>query len=352
MRNRRKRLGGVPGTGSNGGDAGSWAMLPNAYLSWQLSPRWHAGIGIGAPFGLMTDYRDGWVGRYHSRKFEIRSININPSVAWRVNDRLSMGAGVNWVRLDAEFGRAAPFALPGVGYLGDLDATVDMKGDGWDWNVGMIWEPGPDTRVGLAYRSRVKIDADGDTTVRNHNVTHPAARSLLHEMSADARTSVTLPDTAILSIAHRLNERWQLLADVSWTGWSSIRTLDIENTGNPAIGDDNLDLQFRDTWRVALGASYHMNRRWTLKGGVAWDQSPVRDAHHRPTSLPDNDRYWVALGVQYAASESTKIDVGYTHLFVRHTSMDNATEPGKKGVVRGSYDSNANVVGIQVSHRF
>lgn len=344
--------GGLPGTGPDGGDAGSWGFLPNAYMSWQLAPQWYAGLGIGAPFGLMTEYDDSWSGRYHSKKFSIKSININPSVAYRVNDRLSLGGGINWVRLDAEFSRAAPQVVPGLGYVGDLDATVDMKGDGWGWNVGLIYQVTPSTRLGLSYRSQVKIDADGDTTVSNHSVTHPRVGPRIGRLSADASTTVKLPDTAVLSIVHELNDRWTLLGDVSWTGWSSIRSLDIQNTGNPAIPSDSLDLRFRDTWRVALGANYRLNQQWTLKGGLAWDQSPVRNANYRPTSLPDTDRYWVSIGAQYAVNERTNIDIGYTRLFLDDTRIDNATDPQKKGVVRGEYQSNVNIIGVQVSHRF
>jgi len=343
---------GMPGTGPDGGDAGSWGLLPNAYVSWQLTPQWYAGLGISAPFGLMTEYEDAnWAGRYHSKMFDIKSININPSVAYKVNDRFSIGAGINWMRLDAEFSRASPFAMPGLGYLGDLDATVDMKGDGWGWNVGMIYQLDSATRIGLSYRSRVKIDADGNTTVRNQNVTHPLVAPGIGTLSASASTSVTLPDTAILSVVHELNDRWQLMGDISWTGWSSIQSLNIENSGNPAIPNDSLELKFRDTWRIALGANYRLNEQWTLKGGVAWDQSPIRNAHYRPTALPDNDRYWVSIGAQYAMSKRTHIDVGYTHLFLGNTDIDNATDPAK-GAVRGSYDSQANIIGIQVSHRF
>lgn len=343
--------GGLPGFGPDGGDAGSWGMLPNAYLSWQLSPQWHIGLGIGAPFGLMTEYDDSWVGRYHSRKFEIRSVNINPSIAYKVDDRLSLGAGISWTYLDAEYKRSSPFAVAGLGYLGDLGATVDMKGDGWGWNVGLMYRLTSTTRIGFAYRSRVKIDADGDTTVRNQSVTHPAVAPRIGSMTADASTSVTLPDTATLSVVHQLNDRWLLLGDVSWTGWSSIRSLSIQNSGNPAIPGDRLDLRFRDTWRVALGASYKANEHWTFKGGVAWDQSPIRSAAYRPTSLPDKDRYWVAIGAQYAINKQTRIDIGYAHLFIRDTSINNATDPNK-GTVRGSYDSQANIIGVQISHQF
>ena len=95
--------GGMPLGSNNGGDAGSTGVVPNLYASWELTPQWFVGLGIGAPFGLMTEYDDDWVGRYHSRKFEIQSININPSIAYKVSDRLSLGAGLNWTYLDAEY---------------------------------------------------------------------------------------------------------------------------------------------------------------------------------------------------------------------------------------------------------
>lgn len=345
--------GGMAANGGNGGDAGSLAALPNAYISWELNPNWYVGLGIGVPFGLMTEYDDDWSGRYHSKKFNIESININPSIAYKVNEQLSLGAGINWMRLDAEFSRAAAFP-PGSGALGDLDATVKMKGDAWGWNLGAIYQVTPETRLGLSYRSKVKIDVSGKTRVRNTSV-DPGALNVATQGAlpgnANASTTVELPDSAIFSVVHDLNSQWQLLGDISWTGWSSIKSLDIKNTGNPAIPSDSLDLRFRDTWRIALGANYKLNHQWTLKGGVAWDQSPVDSNKYRPTSLPDNDRYWVSVGAQYNYSERTTIDVGYTHLFLKSTTIANDTAPDK-GIVRGDYDSNANIFGVQLSHRF
>lgn len=349
--------GGLPLGTNNGGDAGSWGLVPNAYASWELNPNWFVGLGIGAPFGLETEYDDGWVGRYHSKKFSIKSININPSVAYKVNDRLSLGAGINWLQLDADYRRNGPAAgligqLPGgmgnplaPALLGapDLEAHAKLKGDGWGWNLGLLYQLTPDTRLGLSYRSKVKLDVDGDTNLYN-----PTPVPLPTHF--DASASVELPDTAIFSVVHDLNDRWQLLADVSWTGWGSIKSLKIDN-GNPAFNDE-LDLRFRDTWRVALGANYKLNQQWTLKGGVAWDQSPVDSSTYRPTSLPDNDRYWVSVGAQYHFNDRTVIDIGYAHLFLRDTAINNDTDAAKKGTVRGDYSSNANMIGIQVSHRF
>lgn len=334
--------------GGDGGDAGSLGVVPNLYASWQLTPTWFVGLGIGAPFGLMTDYDDDWAGRFHSRKFDIKSVNINPSVAYKASDRLSLGFGINYVYLDAEYARSSPVSIPAVlgGGLGEAAAQANLRGDAWGWNVGLLYDLTPDTRLGVSYRSTMNINADGHTKLDTSSLPLPIQGALPGRV--DASTSVKLPDTAILSLSHHLNSKWQLLADVSWTGWSSIQSLNIQNQGLPS---DELKLEFRDTWRVALGASYHMNQKWTFKGGVAWDQSPIKNANYRPTSLPDNDRIWASFGAQYNFNNRTSIDVGYTHLFVKSTKIDNTTD-ANKGTIRGSYDSDANLFGVQISHRF
>jgi long-chain fatty acid transport protein len=337
--------------GSDGGDAGSWAAVPNAYFTWEVNPRVWLGLGVGAPFGLMTDYEEGWAGRYHSEKFSIESININPSIAFKATDTLSLGFGVNYMHLDADYRKAQYAYLAALpGFSGDLEARVKAKGDAWGWNAGLLWQATPDTRFGLSYRSKVKIDADGTTTVSNRSLSATAAGMLGNVIGPhDAETSVELPDTAILSVVHQLNERWTLLGDVSWTGWSSIPELKIQNTGIP---DAKLDLRFKDAWRVALGAHYRYSDAWTFKGGVAWDQSPVRDDAFRPASLPDNDRYWVSLGAQYRFNKNTKVDVGYAHLFVKSTSVNNTSDPKGAGVLKGDYKSSADIIGVQFSHQF
>jgi len=327
-------MGGGRPRGGNGGDAGGWEFVPNAYGSLQLNDRWHVGVGIGAPFGLSTNYDDDWAGQYHSRKFKIQTININPSVSYKVNDMLALGAGVNWQRIDAEYTKQQ---VVGVGMA--RAAKVEMDGDAWGWNLGAMLQPTPDTRVGLSYRSKMKHSASGTTKVQNL-------------ATFDARADVDLPDSAILSVMHSLTPRWDLLADVSWTGWSSIPELKIRNSGPGAQGD-TLNLKFRDTWRFAVGANYKVSEQWKLKFGVAYDQSPVHNDKNRPTSLPDNNRVWLSTGVQYQATKNTTLDVGYTYLHVRKTKIDNDGESlATKGRIAGDYSSKGNIIGVQLTSRF
>ena len=206
-------------------------------------------------------------------------------------------------------------------------------------------QPTEDTRIGLSYRSKIKHTAKGDTDIDNIG---PTGQSV----SFDAKASVDLPDTLILSATHQLNEKWELLGDISWTGWSSIPDLKIRNSGTGAR-DDDLPLNFRDTWRIAVGTSYKFAPDWKWKFGLAYDQSPVHKAEDRPTSLPDNDRYWFSTGVQWAATKSTTIDLGYTYLYLRKTDID--TTSGNqltKGRVAGTYDSSGHIFGLQLSSRF
>jgi len=314
------------------------------YLSYQLDNDWFLGLGVGAPFGLATKYGDDWIGRYHSRRFSIETINVNPSVAWKANERFSIGAGLNWQYIKADYRRATPHPAPG-----QPDVALRMKVDdvSWGWNIGLLYQITDATRVGLSYRSRIKQEVDGNMTIRNDGLTIPLLLPAFQDLPANA--TVKLPDTVIFSAVHDLNPRWTLLADVSWTGWSSIPSLDIESNGAPR---DKLDLRFRDSWRFALGANYKLNDQWTLKGGIAYDQSPVDNASYRPASLPDNNRKWLSLGVQYRFDDATTIDVGYSHLFISKTPIANATEPVTKGTIRGEFKSNANMFGVQFSRRF
>lgn len=330
--------GGLPLGSNTGGNAGSVSAIPNAYLSWQASPRWFVGVGVSAPFGLATKYDDEWVGRYQSTEFDIRTINVNPSVAYKVDERLSLGAGISWQRLDGVYRRMVP-AYPAP----DMKARIELGDNALGWNLGLMYQLTPATRVGASYRAAVHYDGTGTATLGNI----PASKAAVVPARADSRASFTLPDSAIFSVVHDVNNKWQLLGDLSWTHWSKLPSLDIDNG---PLGKDSLELEFRNTWRVALGASYQYVPAWKFKAGLAYDQSPVPSSSLRPTSLPDNDRVSVSIGTQYRLNPNTTVDVGYAHLFF-HANINNATDP-RKGTVKGDWQTSADLIGLQVSYRY
>ncbi len=344
------------GTLSGDSDGGVLGFLPNAYMSWALSKDIYVGLGIGAPFGLRTEYDNLWYGAAQSIKFDIKTININPSVAWRANEWLSLGFGLNYQKIDAEYVRAVAATNTA---LNNSTATLNLSDSAWGWNVGALFKVSPATKVGVSYRSSIKYDLTGDVQVSG-----PAASSLnAFGASSDTRASVKLPDTFILSASHQLNQRWELLGDVSWTGWSSIPKIDIIRTSGVQSGAiaQTLHTDFRDTWRIAAGANYQLNEAWKLKFGMAYDQTPVKGPDTRLVSLPDNDRTWFSLGAQWKPSKTVTVDVGGTYLYVKDVKIDNnqsvtvinaTTAAQNRGTVKGTYEDSAWLLGAQVSFAF
>ncbi len=340
---------GSSGTGFLQGDtkdAGSWAYLPNGYLSWALNRDVYVGVGLGAPFGLMTEYDDDWVGAAHSIKFDIKTYNINPSIAWRVNEVVSVGGGLNWQRMEAEYERAAAVISPA---LAATHAILEADSDAWGWNIGALFKLSDATRLGVSYRSSIEHKLKGDLKVKG-----PAAGATAALTTGKAEAKVELPDTLIISLAHRLDSRWELLGDVSWTGWSKIKEVDIVRTSGALSGAtvQTLETEFRDTWRLAIGANYQLNDAWKLKFGIAYDQTPVKDKERRLVSLPDNDRTWFTVGGQWKATQASTVDLGLAYLYVPKTKIDNNQAADGRGRVTGDYDSSVWIVGAQYSLAF
>lgn len=322
----------------NGGDGGNWGFVPNAYMSWALNKDLYVGVGMGAPFGMKTEYANPWIGAAQSLMFDVKTYNINPSVAYRVNERVSVGAGLSWQRLTADYER-----LGGLSPAAPL-VTLDLKGDSWGWNIGGLFTISPDTKIGVSYRSAISYDLTGNINVSNTNTA--------------AKASLKLPDTFILSGTHQLNNKWQLLGDISWTGWSSIPKIDILRSSNNTIAQ-TLDTEFRDTWRVAAGANYQYSADIKLKMGIAYDQTPVKSAATRLVSLPDNNRLWLSGGAQWTPSKGSVLDFGVTYLYLKDSKINNnqsATAPTpvspSRGIVTGSYAASAWILGVQYSHAF
>ncbi len=341
----------------DGGDGGGTSFVPNGYLSWQVAPDWYVGLGIGAPYGNVVEYDAPWKGSAHSNSFEIKTYNINPSVAWRANEWLSLGAGVSWQRITANYKSAV-----GIGGLTPAQTAAiaastkefDADDDSWNWNIGALFTVAPQTRIGVSYRSKTKYTLDG-----NISVTGPSAAINLAG-SSGAKTDVDLPDLFILSIAQGIGDQWEIPGDVSWMGWSSVKELDIVRTSpsltSPAGSTAQiLETRFKDTWRFALGANYKMRQDIKFRAGIAYDNSPVPNDEYRITSLPDNDRTWLTAGVQWKPTPTSALDFGAAYIWVKETSINNpgwARANPPQGLLRGDYDSYSWLLGAQYSMGF
>ena len=332
-----------------GNDAGSWAFIPNAYMSWALTKNLYAGLGIGAPFGLVTEYNDPWVGAAQAIKFDIKTMNLNPSLAYRINDKISVGGGLNYQKMKVEYIRRAAVGPVTPLNVAGTSATLSADNDAWGWNVGALFTLSPTTKVGVSYRSSIKHDLKGDLSVSG-----PAAGANAALTTGAAKADVELPETFILSVTQHLNEKWEMLGDVSWTGWSSIPKVDIVRTAGALNGVtvQTLDTKFRDTWRFALGANYRLNEQVKLKFGVAYDQTPVQSDQHRLVSLPDSNRTWLSTGAQIKVAKDSLVDLGVAYLRVGESHIDNDQTALGRGRVAGVYDARVWILGAQYSMAF
>jgi long-chain fatty acid transport protein len=370
-----------PAFSGNGGDAGGLSLVPGGYFTMDLAPRWKMGLGVNVPFGLSTKYDPTWIGRFQGIESEVKTLNINPSVSWAASERLSLGFGLNWQRGQIDLLTGANYAgawggavagalaagqitgaqaaalagLVGANAEGQVRTSVD--GDAWGYNFGLMLDLNSATRLGVAYRSSVKYNLSGTTSFTSR----PAGPALggalgaaFNNAVADGNVGLALktPDTLSTSVVHTLNTRWQLLGDLTWTGWSKIKTLPLTRDTGSTL--DTLTFNFKDTLRASVGANYQYSDAWTLKIGYAFDQSPVPNAESRSVRLPDNDRNWLALGAKYRLNRASAVDFGYARLQVKDAPINNNQNPptNVKGLINGNYKASVDILSVQYAYLF
>lgn len=320
----------------NGGQGGESAFVPALYGSWMIHPQWSVGLAVNAPFGLGTEWDSRWAGQFHAIKSEIETLNVNPTVSFKVNNMISLGAGVSYQRIKATLTNAvSPLAPASVG---------QVEGDdwAWGWNLGALFDFGQGTRLGLTYRSTLDYTIEGNLTFQG--IALP---------SQPVKAAVKLPDTFSVGVSHRFNPQWRVLADYTWTGWDTIQNLDIQNQGTGAT-ITSTTLQFENSWRIGVGVEYQINPPWLLRAGLAYDKSPVQDAFRTPR-LPDNDRTWLAVGARFQPGPTWWLDFGYTYIWLRDASSQlQPTGAGAvvPGTLVGTYKANVQVFAAQVSFKF
>lgn len=333
--------------GGNGGDFGKLAIIPNAYLTTQINEALHFGIGVNVPFGLETDYDSNWIGRFQAVKSKIETINVNPALAYQVNDQLTLGIGLDYQHIRGKLTSMTNYsALAGGGLGPNLEGLSRVTGNdsAWGYNVGALFEFTPQTRIGLHYRSQIDYTLKGDVTFANVPAQLAAALP-----NGPVTLDITMPESISLSAFHQVNPRWDVMMDATYTNWSVFEKLKIDRTSGANLTTVNEN--WKDTWRFSVGANHHYNEQWTARAGIAYDQTPIRDAF-RTARIPGNDRTWVTLGGQYKPFSATAIDFAYAHLFFKDpTIAQNATASGRGNLV-GSYNESVNIISVQLTQNF
>ncbi|MEY4728987.1 MAG: hypothetical protein RL020_145 [Pseudomonadota bacterium] len=355
---------GTPLTGGNGGDAGAWAGVPGLFYAMDAAPNLRFGLGVHVPFGLKTEYDEGWVGRYQALKSELKTINVNPVLGYRISDAVFIGGGLSAQYADVNISSAIDFGTVCVGSplgaatcapLGFLPQQKDglVKIDGTDWgygfNLGAMFTPSNTMRYGITYRSKISHELSGGNARFSLPVGLPAPLAASPNFSdTGVKASVDLPESINLSGYADVDPVWSVMGDINWVRWSRFEELRVRRANGAT--DFATPEKWRDTWRVSAAVNYHYNDEWKFRGGLAYDQTPVKD-EFRTARIPDSDRTWLAFGAQYKPSKQGTWDVGYAHLFIKDSTLNKA-DPPIGGTLIGKYSNDVNLFSVQYNYAF
>jgi long-chain fatty acid transport protein len=326
----------VPGFPGTSNVAGAAALLAG-YTSYQLTPDLWLGVSINAPFGLVENFPDFWAGRNYAGDALLATYNAAPSIAYRINDWISIGAGVQIQYAKASLELGLPALAPPFG----LNTQVTLRATGWAFGAtaGVTLTPTPTTTIGLGWRSALNQKIEGELV---SNILPPATTL------GSASTTVNLPDIVSLGIRQRVDARWTLLGTVEWSNWSRIGTSNIMlPNGSPTtiLGHPfAIPFEYRDGWFFSGGAEYIWSDRLTLRAGAGYDNSPVTDQVRVPL-VPDNNRILASVGASWQVSKFMHFDVAYLHEWIKDAPINLSPTSGNPSFIAGpppiSYIGNA-----------
>lgn len=309
--------------------------IPHGYISHQLTDNMWIGLAMTVPFGMGTEYKDNWAWNNRGISAEVLTFDFNPNVAWKVSDKLSLGAGMS-----IQYA-AADLKLQSKGMYSEVDADSLA----WGFNLGLMWSPLENLRFGLSYRSRVNHNADGDlelTNPLNGNLVMPAL---------DATATLATPAWAMATAAWDVNDFLSLYATFRWTDWSTFEELSIKTKTMTST----IENKWQDTYLVSVGADLRFTNWWTFRAGIGYETSAVDDPKYRTAIIPDADRLWLALGSSFKATENMQIDVSAAWLHgIGERNLWGSTEPDGPDLreVGKFEDLDAYLFGVQLVYKF
>ena len=338
-------------------------FVGSAFLALPFNDRVTFGLGINAPFGTKIEYEDNWgnalsptgvpaAGDFYAQTSDVQTINVNPAVGIQITDNLRLGAGVNYQQIDADIENAA--------------TRLEGDDDAYGWNVGLTYSPDDYNHFGVAYRSEISYDIDGDITFKPG--AFPGVPGAIVDQLAgqySGETGLDLPAVLQLSYAGDLTDRTQLLLGVERTDWSSLDRLVIQHSGtqqvplpsppfpagsttglpNPAIEEFN----WEDTTRYSAGVRHTLQNDTVLRFGLAKEES-TQSSDTRSAISPDSDRVWATIGAGFKPTENLSIDVAYAHIFV--DDADIYKDGRAPAVLDGTYELDADIIGAQLNYQF
>lgn len=345
-------------------------VIPANYFLFSPTDNLRLGLGVTVPFGLITSYSDNSLVRYSALESEIESLDINPSIAYKVNDWLSIGGGLSIQKDKAkltnavDFGTLIPQQLFQRGLLtanqlnaalatgsGQLvnDGRADLVGTSWGvgWDAGIIIEPVAGTKLGLSYRSGINQQIQGRANFAVPTQYQALVNAVGAFQDTQAKADLSLPGNVWAGITQEINSQLTLDLSYQWTEWSRFKAIRVDFTNPnqpPVISPEN----YQNSSFVAVGGSYKWDDQLTLRAGFAYDQTPTTDAS-RDYRLPDSDRYWLSTGASYRLTDDITISGSYTHIFFASNNVDHT---GLFDTVTATTNAEADLVSADAVMKF
>jgi long-chain fatty acid transport protein len=299
---------------------GLFKTIPMLHYVAPINDRFSFGLSVVVPFGLATNYGNSTIMRYAATESSVMVVDTSPVIAYKVNKKLSIGAGPDFQYMKGEFDQVGTLS----GRELDSDGVNSASGTAYGYHGGLLYQFNKDARVGLSYHSQVVHHLTGTS-----KFTGPLADFFGGPIrSSRAKVNVTLPPYTALSGYYRVHPKAAIMASVIYTQWNTIQNLVMQNVAGL---DDNLQpstnivaiipQHFKNTYNVSVGTDYFLTDKVTLRGGLGYDETPVRN-DYRNVRLPDNDRYVLALGGHYQATKVIGFDVSWAHFFINEARVN------------------------------
>lgn len=302
---------GTPVPGGNGGDAGGLAPLLGTFYVHSVSDDLKLGLALFSLSAAALDYDDDWAGRYLVQEVSIMTLALNPTIAYRINDWFSVGAGIGIVYGALEMDVAVPSPVP----MGpDGQATIDGDDVGFAYNLSVLLELPTRTRVGIHYRSAMEFEFSGDVEIQPVGFT------------AGLDTTLNYAQMVRLGIYQPINDRFAILSSLAWEDWSTLENLLISTE----MGSAKIPRNWDDTYHISGGVQFRPVEEWLLQGGIAYDSSPVSSANRTP-DMPIDRQIRYALGGQYTWSEKLTIGGAFEYLDMGNGKINNTAPNGLVG---------------------
>lgn len=347
------------------------SLVPNMYFVAPINDKFALGGGMNVNFGLKSEYDNKYNGGVFGGTTDLTALNLNLSGSYRVTEGFSAGLGLNAIYAQAKIERRAGIISDAVSRVGTaidmglinipneyvptvkvlrhsitskdkiLTQLQDKADWAFAWNAGVMYQFNENHRIGLSYHSKVDIDFTD----------HTATSLQAHRIGQEGGLKLNLPDYLEFSGFHQLTEKFAMHYSYKYSHWSRLKNLyaSYHSDGKEAF---HKKMYYRNSSRIALGGTYNVDDKLTLRAGIAYDQAAATE--HASAAIPDTDRMWYSLGATYKFTPNLSVDLGYAYLKGKKVKFTEKQTVASLATVTANYTSkaSANLYGLNLNYSF